>query len=132
MQLDLKTVYFLMTLALLIQAGVMLYLYREHRNYQGIGWWALGSVGLAIGFVISQFLEDPVLFSVTLFGSRALFVGASFLLLCRNLSVFWQIDQPSLFIFVMAGVSRPVRILNARAGGCLVSHDCFFRRYCAD
>jgi diguanylate cyclase (GGDEF)-like protein/PAS domain S-box-containing protein len=78
MQLDLKTVYFLMTLALLIQAGVMLYLYREHRNYRGIGWWALGSVGLAIGVVISQFIEVAALSPFAVLASRVLFVGASF------------------------------------------------------
>ena len=78
MQLDLKTVYFLMTLALLIQAGVMLYLYREHRNYRGIGWWALGSVGLAIGVVFNQFLEVAALRSFAVMGSRALFIGGSF------------------------------------------------------
>ena len=78
MQLDLQTIHFVMTLALLVQAAVLMHLYREHRAYRGIGWWAAGGAGLAFGMICNQFADIADLRSFSAMVSRVLFIGASF------------------------------------------------------
>ncbi len=107
MNIDLATLYFILPLALIIQAGTLVFHFRTNRNFRGIGWWALGSVATAFGFMLNFFrgLESIRPFAI-LIGNPLLWVA----LLCSYVGIrrfFGQREHKALLasvwlVFVVA------------------------------
>ena len=57
MRIDIGTLIVVMSLFAMIQAAVLLYQYKLHKAYPGIGWWAAGSLAGAAGFSLNVLRE---------------------------------------------------------------------------
>ncbi len=59
MNIDIRTLSFIIGLSFILQTFVLLFQYRVNRSQPGPGWWVLGSASLAVGFLTFSQREHP-------------------------------------------------------------------------
>jgi PAS domain S-box-containing protein len=80
MQLDIRTLVFILGLTHVLQVVVFIHQFRINKTYRGIGWWLLWSVAEVIGFTSMLLRETPSLRSMAIIGQNSMIVlGVIFL-----------------------------------------------------
>ena len=75
MNLDLRTLAFILSLTCLTQVIALAMQYSENKTYRGNGWWLLGSIAMALGFISLALGPVPSIGVVALFGNPLLILG---------------------------------------------------------
>ncbi len=75
MNLDLRTLAFTLSLTCLTQVIALAMQYFENKTYRGIGWWLLGAIAMASGFIALALGPVPSIGVVALFGNPLLILG---------------------------------------------------------
>lgn len=75
MKLDVPTLAFILGLTFITLVLALWVQYRVNRTYRGIGWWLLGSVLTALGFIFLSVSNLDVIGALSLFGNPLLVAG---------------------------------------------------------
>lgn len=75
MNLDLRTLAFILSLTCLTQVVALTLQFIENSTYRGIGWWLAGAIAMASGFIALALGPVPVIGVIALFGNPLLILG---------------------------------------------------------
>ncbi len=75
MNLDLRTLAFILSLTCLTQVIALAMQYFENKTYRGIGWWLLGAIAMASGFIALALGPVPSIGVIAAFGNPLLILG---------------------------------------------------------
>ncbi len=103
MKLDITTLSFVLALAGVTQAGILIFQYRNNPDCPGIGWWALGNICTAVGFGLNIFRASPTWLPVVVMLGNALFVFA-YLFYYRGTQQFGGLPDRSRPLFAVAAL----------------------------
>ena len=75
MNLDIRTLVFILSLTGITQVVALFIQYRVDKTYRGVGWWLLGSAFMALGFVLLSLGPMKTIGVLALFGNPLLMLG---------------------------------------------------------
>jgi hypothetical protein len=76
LDLDVRTIITTVVIIDILQAIAIYFQYHYNRTYRGIGWWLLGSVSSAIGFILLLLRDVAPLAQISIILSNILFISA--------------------------------------------------------
>jgi len=79
MNLDIRTLAFILSLTCITQVIALFLQYIENKTYRGIGWWLLGSISMALGFIFLTLGPIKYIGVIAIFGNPLLILGRVFL-----------------------------------------------------
>jgi diguanylate cyclase (GGDEF)-like protein/PAS domain S-box-containing protein len=79
MKLDLSTVVFITSLIFATQTLAVFVQYRVNKTYSGLGWWLMGAIAQALGFLLMLALNVPSLFALSGLANPLVLLGQIFL-----------------------------------------------------
>ena len=74
MKIDIHTLAIVLGLTSLLQVIALFAQYQVNKTQRGLGWWALGSATLALGFVFNYLRDNPTLASFAIVANNTLFI----------------------------------------------------------
>ncbi len=80
MKLDLQTLAFILSLTCIAQVIAIFVQYKVNKTYQGIGWWLLGSLLMAMGFISLSLATINTVGKIAALGNPMLILGRTCLL----------------------------------------------------
>lgn len=91
--MDIHTLAVVLGLANLVQAAVLVLLYRSHPTRAGLGYWAAGNCAFAVGFVCNHLRDLPMLGSAMVIANNFFFVSGLILLYRGIVRFFGQRER---------------------------------------
>lgn len=79
MNLDIRTLAFILSLTCITQVIALLIQYIENKTYHGIGWWLAGSISMALGFIFLVLGQVKHVGPIAMLGNPLLMLGRVFL-----------------------------------------------------
>lgn len=103
MSIDLQTLALFLTITNFLQFIALFAEYRINKAISGLGWWAVGSAVLALGFAFNYLREIPALELIAIVANNALFISG-FALVYVGARVFFgqPVQRRRLFGFCLA------------------------------
>ena len=86
----------LLSLIFILQAVALFLQYLVNRTYPGPGWWMLGAVALAAGFIANSARTHPVFGHAAVVANNALFTGGFALLYIGIMRFFGRRERLAL------------------------------------
>jgi PAS domain S-box-containing protein len=98
METENSTYVLLLSLIFILQAVALFLQYLVNRTYPGPGWWVLGAVALAVGFIANSARTLPVFGHAAVVANNALFTGGFALLYIGIMRFFGRRERTTLVI----------------------------------
>jgi len=105
MNIDIHTLAIVLCVSNFLQVIALFAQYRFDKTYSGPGWWSLGSMALALGFVFNYLRNPPILGEFSFIASNALFVIGMELHYVGVLRFFGQRERRGWLIAFCVGVT---------------------------
>ncbi|MEN6440787.1 MAG: ATP-binding protein [Syntrophobacter sp.] len=102
MNIDIRTVLIFLILTYLLQVIALFAQYRVNKTHCGLGWWTLGSLTCALGFVFYYMRDYPVIAPIAIVINNILFVGGALLFYVGVLRFFNRRERPEWLVVFCA------------------------------